>query len=538
MTIREIAPDEKNRLQNLMKKGFIPGMSVASVKNGELDFAATFGVSDNESQSAANKETIFWACSLSKPVFAYLVIKLIESGKLGADFNLDSPLWDADQFGEIKERKPLTPRMLLSHQTGLPNQGPPIFSFNPGEAFSYSGEGYFYLQKIIEERTHLSLEELARQNIFDPLDMKNSTFLRPDAEKIAENHDEQMHHQPRIPTLKANDNNAAASLHTTASDYAKFISACLHDPAFNQMTSSEVSMIVDEDALSKNIDSGKLELIDWGLGFGIQKPNQENENTVAFHWGHGPGARTFVAINKETKSAVVYLTNSENGLSIAEDIISPTVGNIHASMDYLSSKYGYEQHDSPKFSAKHAEEKKEVDSSKSNKRIQWLDELVYAKAHPLEIDKNILQSYTGEYGPQFPMSITLVDDGSLQLVLYGQKHQLIPINETTFVSKNDLTIRLEFDSQKSQVSTHFLYQEKITQNLLSKNKFVNLHQEEKLHSSPHKSEQKAKISKNSSNKKNTGFLTRKNKPIDPADEQMAKSAFGQESNLARTFRRK
>jgi len=529
---REIPPDEKVRLQNLMENGFIPGMSIASIKNGELDFATTLGVSDVESQSSANNETIFWACSLSKPVFAYLVIKLIESGKLGDDFNLDTPLWDTELFGEIGERKPLTARMILSHQTGLPNQGPPTFSFNPGEAFLYSGEGYFYLQKIIEKRTHLSLEELAQQTLFRPLGMTNSTFLRPDPEKISENHNEQMQHEPRLPTLKANDSNAAASLHTTASDYAKFISACLHDKAFDQMLSPEVSTTLDIDAAKKHVASEKLELVDWGLGFGLQKPHSENENAIAFHWGHGPGAKTFVAINKETNSAVVYLTNSANGLAIAEDVVMPTVGNVHASMDYLSAKYDYEKYDSPEFTTKHLqEEKKEIDSSKSLIRKQWLDELVHAKAHPIKINKKKLQSYTGEYGPQFPMSITMTDDGSLQLVLYGQKHQLIPINETTFASKNDLSIRLEFNKEKSQVITHFLYQDKIIQQ-------KNLPEKEKKHLLSEKVEQKASPSKQNRNKQNPGFFSKKNKPIDPADEQMAKSVFGQGSNTAKMLRKK
>lgn len=377
----------------------------------------------------------------------------------------------------------------------------------------------------------MTLEELAQQTIFRPLGMTNSTFLRPDAEKIIENHNEQMQHEPRLPTMGANDSNAAGSLHTTANDYAKFISACLHDPAFNQMTSSEVSTTVDKDANNKNVNPKKLELVDWGLGLGLQKPNQENENTVAFHWGHGPGAKTFVAINKETNSAVVYFTNSANGLAIAEDVVMPIVGNIHAGMDYLSAKYGYKKHDSPEFTAKHAEEKKEIGASKSKMRKQWLDELVYAKAHPVKISKANLQSYTGEYGPQFPMSITMADDRSLQLVLFGQKHQLIPINETTFASKNDLSIRLEFNKEKSQVTTHFLYRDKITQNLSVENKQPNLNKKANQNSSS----QKAKAS---NRRGNAGFIKRSNKPISPADDQMAKSEFGQASNTAKTFGKK
>ncbi len=541
---REIPPDEKSRLQNLMREAFIPGMSIASIKNGKLDFAGTLGVSDVESQKQANDETIFWACSLSKPVFAYLVIKLIESGKLGDDFNLDSELWNTERFGERGERRPLTPRMILSHQSGLPNEGPPTFAFNPGEGYLYSGEGYLYLQKIIEERTHLSLEELAQQTVFIPLGMTNTTYLRPDAEKIAENHDEQMHHAQRLPTMIANDNNSAGSLHTTASDYARFLTACLKEEALNEMMTPEVSTLVDKDAADKKVNPEKLKLIDWGLGLGLQKPNQENQGMIAFHWGHGPGAKTFVAINRDTNSAVVYLTNSANGLGIAEDVVAPTVGDIHASMDYLSAKYGYQQHDSFEFKAAHpATEAKGIHSKTSELRLQWLDELTHAKTHPIKINKDKLKSYAGEYGPTFPMRITMQEDRTLQLELFGQKHQLIPISETTFASKNDLSIRLEFDKDKSQVTTHFLYRDKITQKLTVEQKQPNLNEKTKVTTNPSQTtESTSRRYKYDKRQVSSHFFPKNNKPIHPEDVQMTKSAFGQGSNLAKesakSFRKK
>lgn len=409
----------KLQIQSLMQASYVPGISIATVSQGEIH-ATSLGYADNQTNLKVDSDTQFWACSLSKPVFAYLILKLIKDGTLPENF-LDEKLpWDEGQHGPRGERNLLTPRMILSHQTGLPNEGPANFKFNPDEGFCYSGEGYVYLQKIIEEHTKKSLEKLAQAKLFVPLEMTRTTFLFPEAKNIAKTHDEAMTPNP-LPKQHANDNNAAGSLHSTASDYARFLMACMNDEDFIDLITPQIgyhlclmsetepkqgelhvrcssegleckifgledintipwgdlpkefphqftslneiyrflpdiikftskqghtpqinSMEKDTDAKKKGLDAEILKPIDWGLGFGLQK-NENGKVIAAFHWGHGPGARTFFAINLEhPQSAVVYLTNSENGLALAKDIMTPAVGDITPIMKFLSDKYGYE----------------------------------------------------------------------------------------------------------------------------------------------------------------------------------------------------
>ena len=82
--------DLDNYLKNLMQEKEIPGMSVAIIKNGKLNYLKTFGVRANDSSVPVNDQTIFEAASLSKPVFAYAVMKWVEAGK----FDLDKPLYE------------------------------------------------------------------------------------------------------------------------------------------------------------------------------------------------------------------------------------------------------------------------------------------------------------------------------------------------------------------------------------------------------------------------------------------------------------
>ena len=101
----------------------------------------------------------------------------------------------------------------------------------------------------------------------------------------------------QLPKSHSNNDNAAGSLHTTATDYARFLMACMNNPEFMTMITTPhiQSMERDKDAQQKNIDSDILKPIDWGLGFGLQK-NDQGEVEAAFHWGHGPGARTFFVV--------------------------------------------------------------------------------------------------------------------------------------------------------------------------------------------------------------------------------------------------
>jgi len=62
-------------LEQLCKKAKIPGLSIATVSGGKTINALSLGTSDIESKSAVNNDSVFWACSLSKPLFAYLVVQ-------------------------------------------------------------------------------------------------------------------------------------------------------------------------------------------------------------------------------------------------------------------------------------------------------------------------------------------------------------------------------------------------------------------------------------------------------------------------------
>ena len=165
-------------LPGLLEQANIPGLSIAVIRNGELFWSGAFGVKSLETNEPVDTQTIFEAASLSKPVFAYAVLRLAERG----EFDLDTPLADHLPYERLEHEaryRQITARIVMSHSTGLPNWGGDRLdlNFDPGTAFNYSGEGFVYLQKTIEHLTGLTLDEVARREVFEPLGMTRSSYL-------------------------------------------------------------------------------------------------------------------------------------------------------------------------------------------------------------------------------------------------------------------------------------------------------------------------------------------------------------------------
>jgi CubicO group peptidase (beta-lactamase class C family) len=183
-------------MPDLMARASVPGVSIAFVRDRHLAWSAGFGTTRRDSDHPVAQETIFHAASLSKPVFAYAVLRMVHQRVL--DLDLDRSLADylpepfiADD--DLLEQ--VTARHVLAHTTGWPNwrpKGEPLRrEAAPGERFGYSGEGYFYLQRVVEHMTGESLESLLQARVLRPLGMQHSSYAWPDrpTAQIAVGHD-------------------------------------------------------------------------------------------------------------------------------------------------------------------------------------------------------------------------------------------------------------------------------------------------------------------------------------------------------------
>jgi CubicO group peptidase (beta-lactamase class C family) len=166
-------------LSRWMEMGGAPGLSLGVVQGGKLVWERYEGVSDASSKQPVTRDSLFPAASLGKPVAALGALLLVDLGKLDLDRPLKSYVPDhtpADARGDL-----VTPRHVLSHSTGYRNwRNSPdqllVPDFDPGSRFQYSGEGFYYLQRVLEKVSGHSFEQHMEAAVFAPLGMKSSTY--------------------------------------------------------------------------------------------------------------------------------------------------------------------------------------------------------------------------------------------------------------------------------------------------------------------------------------------------------------------------
>ena len=349
------------QVPRLLELAMVPGAAVAVVDHGRAwDYG--FGRASIDPSRGVAGDTVFEAASLGKPLFAYQVLRLVDAGTL----DLDRPLYDYLPLAEARNKRMrrVTTRHVLSHTTGLPNwrkePGPLEPTTEPGTEYAYSGEGFFYLQRVVEKVTGRPVARLMEEEVFKPFGMTESSYVwRPAFDsRMAVGYDEEGNKQevyaaigrraevvatewkrplldwryqesartvtlinpawPVLPLYMVP--NVASSLLTTARDYARFLAHLVAPPpgglalrreTLEQMTRPQVEI---NSALS------------WGLGWGIQR---DEFGQVLWHWGANNSFRNFVVADVAGARAVVVLTNGENGPRVYERVIASVTGRDH-----------------------------------------------------------------------------------------------------------------------------------------------------------------------------------------------------------------
>jgi CubicO group peptidase (beta-lactamase class C family) len=326
-------PAVKWTIAERLKHHNVPGVSVAVVNGGKIEWARGYGLADVESARPVTPETLFQAASISKPVAAMTVMRLVEQGKLSLDEDVNAKLksWKVPE-NEFTKTEKVTLRRLASHSAGLTVHGFPGYAqgtplptlveildgtapantkpvrvdLTPGTKWRYAGGGYEVMQLLAEDVTGRKFPALAKEFVLDPLGMKDSTYeqplpaaragqaatgYRPDGKAVQG----KWHTYPE---------QTAAGLWTTPSDLAKVIIAV------QQGGGRALKPATVEQMLTKT--SG-----DYGLGFGLG----EKAGRKSFaHGGANEGFRCNLFAYRDGAGAVV-MTNGDRGGAVASEIL-------------------------------------------------------------------------------------------------------------------------------------------------------------------------------------------------------------------------
>ncbi|WP_286964946.1 serine hydrolase domain-containing protein [Flavobacterium sp. UBA4854] len=320
-------------IENLMGKADVKGLAVAIFNAKKPVYMKTFGFSNVETKKKLELKTNLYGASLSKAVFAVLVMKLAEEGLISLDkplqdylpkpiYEYDFKVWHED-FRELKsypEYKKITARMCLDHTSGLPNwrwfesDEKLKIKFEPGTRYSYSGEGLTYLQVVLEKITGKTLEEMAQEKIFKPLKMTNSSYRWQEKfeKDYAYGYDENGKMQEKD---KDNAPRGAGTLETTIEDYSKFITAILNKKILNAKSYKEMFSPQIRIRSKNQFGPGALEDGNWndktelsyGLGWGLVKTPY---GYGAFKEGQGSGFQNYSIVFSDKGIGMLIMSNS------------------------------------------------------------------------------------------------------------------------------------------------------------------------------------------------------------------------------------
>ncbi len=348
---RDLINDIDSRTKFLMKKHDIVGYSLALIRDGEIIWAKGYGIRNKEKQLSVTEETVFEAASLTKPLVAYAALKMVEEGLLELDKSLITYLENP-----YLENQPLqdqiTARHVLTHSTGFPNWGkvrysPKIF-FTPGERFSYSGEGFMYLQKVMEIITGKSLEAIIQEKVLKPLGLVNATLLWKEEyeETAAEGYFKDGSLKNK---WKPKKEEAAGSLSISPTDYARFVISLMDQSKKSESLLSnekieemlKPAIPVNDAGLSNKYKVPYSEITEsdsafWGLGIGLEKIGKDYN---FWHWGNNTSFQNLVLANPKNKSGMVIMSNSEKAPLIWKELLNLTMKGEHPGFDWLMSFY-------------------------------------------------------------------------------------------------------------------------------------------------------------------------------------------------------
>lgn len=250
---KDVSPDHIDRTaKQMMAAAGVNGLAMAVVDDGKVAFVRAWGSRNVEKKLPLQPDTIMYGASLTKFAFAYMVMQLVDEKRLDLDRSiadyLPKPLPEYEFYAALKgdERwRKLTPRILLTHSSGLANfaflepDQKMRLHFEPGSRYAYSGEGFILLQFVLETGLGLKTGDEMQRRVFDRFGMRRTSMMwRADfADNLADGygadgafaaHDRRS--RPR----------AAGSMDTTVEDFAKFLAGFMRGEGLTRKSREEM----------------------------------------------------------------------------------------------------------------------------------------------------------------------------------------------------------------------------------------------------------------------------------------------------------
>lgn len=309
----------------------VPAIQLVHIKKGRLH-SYCYGVKNSQAPSSITTTTKFQAASLTKVITAYAFFRLMDKGMI----LLDTPLFHYYPYDRLKSEPAgaaITARMILTHRSGLLNwegavgtaeweTAPLHLQFQPGSRYSYSGEGFYFLQLVMEKISGKPFSKIIEEEVLQPLHMKQSAIEWDDR---FEAHTALGHYSlnaPRKPG-RYRHANAAYTLYTTATDYAQFVQQALNKGIGLKKETYRL-MIRKAAEITPNSHPRKEDaLVPCVLGLRMQL---NEKGTALWHTGSNPGFRCFFITYPASEESLIVFMNSDTGFTAMKPLMRLFLG--------------------------------------------------------------------------------------------------------------------------------------------------------------------------------------------------------------------
>ncbi len=339
----------ERKIEYLMKTANVSGIAISVFNDNRPIFSKTFGLANVQEKIPLQPSSVMYAASFAKIVFAYIAMQFVQEEVIDLDRPLveylNKPLphykingWQRgyQDLANDDRYKKITARMCLTHTTGFPNwrwfeaDKKLRFKFDPGKRYSYSGEGLYLLQFVIEQITGKDYETISQERVFKPFGMTNTSQVWQSrfANNIVYGHDKK---GKPYELMKWKEASAGGSMSTSLEDFTKFYTALIGGKAlskkvFKVMTSQQIRIKSRSQfgplATIDSTDNDDIQL-GYGLGVGVFKTPF---GRAFFKEGHDDGWGHYSVCFPDKKISIILMTNNDNGESIFKELLAYSIG--------------------------------------------------------------------------------------------------------------------------------------------------------------------------------------------------------------------
>lgn len=328
--------------RTLMQREQVQGLALAIIDNGAVTQVSAYGIR-NAARDPLTTQTIMYGASLTKTAFAYLVLQLVDEGRLALDMPLADllprPLPEYDDYHDLADDdrwKALTMRILLTHTTGFANfrwledDGKLRFHHAPGTRYGYSGEGFYIAQLVLEEALGLDVGREMQVRVFDRFGMtRTSMQWRPDfRENLADGFKEDGTTEPHDERSSVS---AAGSMDTDIEDQARLWAGIMRGDGLSARARAELVRPQAEITSAHQFptltarDEPANKAIGLSAGLGLVTV-QDARGALWFKGGHNPWTGNMLICIESQQRCLVLLSNDVRAERIYPELTRAILG--------------------------------------------------------------------------------------------------------------------------------------------------------------------------------------------------------------------